>query len=283
MYNYPRLLSEKNIMTKMTFFFLFVISMIFLFACFGRVLAPISDSPYYKYILQTLMAFFVFLVPALVFAFLYHNHGETTFGYLSQNKRPSLLLVVLGVSVSLLAIPLINGLSSLNKMVWPEDAARVAKNIAMLTEGDSSFLFIRLLVVAVIPAVTEEMFFRGFLQNCLSKQVGAVRAICISALVFSLAHDDLSGVLPRFLLGCFLGYLLARSGSLWLPIIVHFFNNAVIVTCYFYFFDSEIGDCFIGQWGSDSVLVALISAVAVAGCVYLIQKYSNRTSQSEPV
>lgn len=276
MYNFPRLLSEKNMMTKVSFIFLGVIIMACLYVAVSVMLVSLGQSPYTTFLLQTLMALFIFFFPALTFAYFFHNHGETTFGYLSQNRLPSLSLVALGVGAILLAIPFINWLSDVNKMVYPEDKAMLAKLVELLTGGDCSLLFLRLVVVAFLPALTEEMFFRGLLQNTLARTIGSAPAVCVAALIFSLAHNDLSGALPRFLLGCFLGYLLVRSGSLWLPTLVHFINNGIIVTCYYFFYNAETGDCFIDRWGSDSVLCALLSAVAVVGCVCLIKRNANQ-------
>lgn len=275
MYNFPRLLSEKTMMSKVSFVFLGVFIMACLYVAFSVMLVSLGQSPYLTFALQTLMALFIFFIPALAFAFFFHNHNESSFGYLSMNKRPSPVLLVLGVGAILLAIPFVNSLSELNKLIYPEDKAMLAKLVELLTGGDSSMLVLRLLVIAFIPALTEEMFFRGLLQNTLARTIGAAPAVCVAALIFSLAHNDLSGVLPRFLLGCFLGYLLVRSGSLWLPVVVHFVNNGIIVTCYYFFYDAETGDCFIDRWGSDSIFCALISAVAVAGCVYLIRRKSG--------
>lgn len=275
MYNFPRLLSEKTMMSKVSFVFLGVFIMACLYVAFSVMLVSLGQSPYLTFALQTLMALFIFFIPALAFAFFFHNHNESSFGYLSMNKRPSPVLLVLGVGAILWAIPFVNSLSELNKLIYPEDKAMLAKLVELLTGGDSSMLVLRLLVIAFIPALTEEMFFRGLLQNTLARTIGAAPAVCVAALIFSLAHNDLSGVLPRFLLGCFLGYLLVRSGSLWLPVVVHFVNNGIIVTCYYFFYDAETGDCFIDRWGSDSIFCALISAVAVAGCVYLIRRKSG--------
>ena len=276
MYQYKRLLEDANVITKVTLISL--CSSFMLFVCcgmslaFGKIVAP----QYTTYVLQTVMACMVFLLPALVLSFFFHKQEESSLGYLSINKMPRPRLLVLGLVSILSAIPLVNGLAELNKMVVPEDEAAAARLVELLTSGGPSFFLLRILVVALLTAVTEEMFFRGLLQNILVGYMGSIPAVCISSLIFSLAHNDLSGVLPRFLLGCFLGFLLVRSGSLWLSVFVHFVHNGVIVTCYYFFFDKASGDCIIDRLGADSFLLPLVSAVVVAGCVSLIYRSTKR-------
>jgi membrane protease YdiL (CAAX protease family) len=91
-----------------------------------------------------------------------------------------------------------------------------------------------LIILALIPAVTEELFFRGMLQNLLKEKVSVHVAIWISAIIFSAFHMQFYGFIPRMLLGGLLGYFLLWSESLILPIIAHFTNNAIMIIAYFF-------------------------------------------------
>jgi membrane protease YdiL (CAAX protease family) len=89
--------------------------------------------------------------------------------------------------------------------------------------------------IALIPAVCEEVVFRGVLQPLLIKGTGNAHvAILISSVLFSAIHLQLYGFLPRLVLGAGLGYLAWWSGSLWAPIIAHFMNNALGIAIYRY-------------------------------------------------
>ena len=93
-------------------------------------------------------------------------------------------------------------------------------------------LVINLGLIALIPAVGEELLFRGIIQRLFYKWSGDVHiGVWIAAILFSALHGQFFGFLPRMMLGAVLGYLLVWSGSLWLPIFVHMVNNggAVIV------------------------------------------------------
>jgi membrane protease YdiL (CAAX protease family) len=91
-------------------------------------------------------------------------------------------------------------------------------------------LVFNIIILAVIPAIGEELLFRGLLQQSLIKKTGNIHiAIFITALIFSAFHLHFSGLFPRILLGLVLGYLFYWSKSLWIPIIAHFLNNAMLV------------------------------------------------------
>jgi hypothetical protein len=83
------------------------------------------------------------------------------------------------------------------------------------------------LSIAIIPAICEELLFRGVLMPLLGKMTRNIHiAIWITAALFSLIHMQFYGFLPRLLMGAVLGYLVIWSGSLWTAILAHFVNNA---------------------------------------------------------
>ncbi len=106
-----------------------------------------------------------------------------------------------------------------------------------LTKFDSRFEFsLAFIIIAIIPAVGEELVFRGVLQNYLHKWIKNVHiAIWVSAIIFSLIHMQFYGLVPRILLGALFGYLYVISGSLWMAILGHFINNGfTVIMIYLY-------------------------------------------------
>jgi len=91
-----------------------------------------------------------------------------------------------------------------------------------------------LLIMAILPAIGEEFLFRGFLMRYFSSFVKNIHLnIIIVSIIFSALHLQFYGFLPRMALGILLGYLFYWSGSIWLPIVVHFANNAMTVIVYY--------------------------------------------------
>lgn len=87
-----------------------------------------------------------------------------------------------------------------------------------------------LLVIALLPAIGEELVFRGMLQPEFYRVSGNHHAaIWITAFLFSAFHMQFFGFVPRMLLGALFGYLYVWSGNLWMPMIAHFVNNGFSV------------------------------------------------------
>lgn len=81
---------------------------------------------------------------------------------------------------------------------------------------------------AILPALLEEMAFRGVLMQSL-RRFGDAFALLTSAAVFALVHGNLVQAPNAFLMGLVMGYFVLRTGSLWTGILIHFVNNAVAV------------------------------------------------------
>jgi hypothetical protein len=118
-------------------------------------------------------------------------------------------------------------------------------------------------MIGIIPAVGEELLFRGIIQRVLiqwtrNKHLG----VWIAAILFSALHFQFYGFVPRALLGVMFGYMLIISGNLWLPVIAHFINNTVAVIAY-YMYD-------IGTIEVDPDTLGTNSAYGIAGIISLL-------------
>ncbi|MGI9544822.1 MAG: CPBP family intramembrane glutamic endopeptidase [Cyclobacteriaceae bacterium] len=98
-----------------------------------------------------------------------------------------------------------------------------------ITQFDSTGQFlIGMLVIAVLPAIGEELLFRGCIQNQLFNITRNTHiAIWVTAFFFSAIHVQFLGFVPRMLLGALFGYLYFWSGNLLVPMLAHFFNNGL--------------------------------------------------------
>lgn len=94
----------------------------------------------------------------------------------------------------------------------------------LAVHGTGEFLK-KLFLFCLLPSVAEEIYFRGFCQTSLSHRVGVTPAILLTALLFALAHGNMWYLHLYFGLGCFLGWVYEKSGSLWPAIAAHFINN----------------------------------------------------------
>ena len=91
-----------------------------------------------------------------------------------------------------------------------------------------------LLTATLVPAVCEELVFRGVVAQGLVRGMrNKTLAVVVSGALFSLFHANPAQTLHQFAVGCLLSVLLLRGGSLWSCVIVHFVNNLAAVVCEF--------------------------------------------------
>jgi membrane protease YdiL (CAAX protease family) len=88
-----------------------------------------------------------------------------------------------------------------------------------------------MLVMALAPAIFEEVLFRGsFQQVFVGWTKNAWAGIIITSILFSAIHFSFFGFLPRIALGLILGLIFFYTNNLWLSILLHFLNNGFVVT-----------------------------------------------------
>ena len=120
-----------------------------------------------------------------------------------------------------------------------EDAAMETTMLLLSGQGVGYFL-LNLLIVAGLAALSEELFFRGALQQFLQEKIPNGHAsVWITAFIFSVVHFQFYGFFPRLVLGALLGYLFLYTRNLWVPIVVHFINNATVIVLHFFWGDTE--------------------------------------------
>ena len=137
----------------------------------------------------------------------------------SVGKLPGSALLYLGTYCFVLS------LAAVLMMFLPQSSSNLQEAFLPIVEAP---LPLMLLVVAVMPAVGEELLFRGFLFGSLRERLKRPwMAILLSGFVFGVFHMSLVKLLPTMLLGILLAYLVQETGSIYVSMAVHFVNNAV--------------------------------------------------------
>jgi membrane protease YdiL (CAAX protease family) len=181
----------------------------------------------------------LFLVPAFMLSL---TEGQRINGFYGF-KRPNVSLLVIVLLIMMVSMPVMEWTAAFNqKMVLP-DFLKPIENWMRKSEDDlmktTIFLLkmnnvgdflINIFLIALVPAVAEELMFRGAIQRSFGRIFNNPHvAIWFSAFIFSAIHMQFYGFLPRFLLGAGFGYLYFWGGSLWYAILGHFLNNAYAV------------------------------------------------------
>ncbi len=283
MYNQNRAFSNLLLLLGTACFFAIMVVLVWE-VIFGGNMTEISSVKW----LQFGQAVGMFILPPLVLAYFW---SEKPLEYLYLDKKPGLKNALSVIFLMMLVIPFINLLGEWNQQLrLPHAFAAIEAKmkaseaeIALLTERilnvhSLSGLSVNILLIALIPALGEELFFRGALQQIFQNKKKATMAIWLTAFIFSAIHFQFYGFLPRFLLGAFFGYLLVWSGNLWLPILAHFTNNAVAIIFYYLKYNGfQVFD--IDTVGTGSTLwTGCVSGVVALILIVLFRKQFRLTN-----
>lgn len=197
-----------------------------------------SDNANLSRMLQFISTFFFMALPAFIFS---RIMNRKPFYYIGFNSAISGKQVFILIGFVIIGLILSAALSELNAMIpLSKPAAQYFKNLeeeynkevfAIANMKTVQDYITSLIIIALLPAMFEEMLFRGCLQPIIINITkNAFIGILITAILFSALHISFYGFLPRLVLGLILGHIFYYSKNLWLSIIMHFLNNALGIT-----------------------------------------------------
>ncbi len=163
-----------------------------------------------------------------------------------------------------------------------EDQMKELTERLVMVDG-IGMLMMNLLVMAVIPAIVEEYYFRGALQNILGRLFNNVHvAIWVTAIIFSAIHVQFYGFFPRMLLGLIFGYAFVWSKNIWVPIFAHFLNNASVTIIAFVY--TRNGKTYEDLQNADPYTIpfyisSIIISVAIAFYFYKISNQKTKSNE----
>lgn len=178
--------------------------------------------------------------------------------------------------------PLVWLLSWINMQVPVPDSLILAEEEQMkMIENflrSDHFLLLTLFHIAVIPAICEEIMYRGYIMRMLENNWGIIAAIIVSGFIFGAYHLRVTQVLPLASIGMLLAYATYKSGSLIPAIVGHFVNNAASVVAATYYPDLVFEE--YGQTFLPSFQVVLVSALLTGALLYLMHTQISGTETS---
>lgn len=221
----------------------------------------------------------IFIAPSLFFLF----HNETSKETILKKNKNIGIVLVLSVVLMFQLKPLTSFLINLNTNIdfknyggFISDLANTSdlltEKLKLITYSDTSFmLIVNIVVVALLPAIGEELFFRGIIQRKLSLMYkGKIIPVFISALLFALMHFNVKSFIPILFLGMVLGYIYSFTKNILISIIAHFVNNAwLLITLY-------VANTSFTQGGIDVSLVNVLFHSLISMLLfYFIYKFSE--------
>ena len=192
--------------------------------------------------LQFFQTLATFLLPAIIGAWVW-SEDHKPFRWLHMTDGAHWTLFVLAILVMLCAMPGINLLADLNshirlpeslgfieQILKEQEEAAAALTERFLQADTIGVLLLNIGLMALLPALAEEVSFRGTMQQLFGNKH---LTVWVTAFIFSAIHLQFYGFIPRMLMGVMFGYLFIWTGSLWIPITMHFVNNGCAVLVYY--------------------------------------------------
>lgn len=204
-------------------------------------------------------------------------------GLLTVDSRPSARMLLWALAAMVVSMPAMSYVIEWNASIsFPESLKSLEEALRQMEENAAGSielmmgphtvmnLIVNVLIIGLFAGFSEELFFRGALQRLLqSTRMSPAAAVWIAAIVFSAVHFQFFGFVPRMLLGAFFGYLLLWSGSVWLAVAAHAFNNVMYVVLTYF---TGSGDPQFNLPFGEPWLLPLVSALLTAGCLVALHR-----------
>lgn len=266
---------------------MFLLSGVITMSFFGEVAAamtssdtPISDEALRQFKWAQLIGTIIsFIIPAVMFAYMCDEQPLRYVGFNNRVDIPTFFIVmILLISVQPFALYLGQfnenfHFGSLHEEMKRTELfyERAMQNFTRMRSATD--LFVNLLIIALLPAIAEELFFRGALQNVLERWIKVPWiAIFISSLMFAFLHGTMFKLLPIFVLGVVLGTLFYVTRNLWYCVFFHFLNNSLALIITYYASGSETLKKIAEDDMKFSAMAAGISIAITAAFFVVIRK-----------
>jgi uncharacterized protein len=221
--------------------------------------------------------FVVFILPTLFFAKVISNKPIA----LLKLQPPGVVAhLILGFILLMVSMPLVTYLGKLNEILLPKylitasDFYKHTFNLLLNDMQQSKSMLFMICTAGFLAGFSEELLFRAGLQNILFKLFkNHWVAIITTGFVFSLAHFEFTGFLPRFALGVLLGVIYFYSNSIWPSVIAHCGFNIMQVIGIYKGVDTDAVN--VNFLDKRLIIAAVISLILTIFIVYWFKKTSK--------
>lgn len=246
----------------------------------------VGNSRFFMYAMLASGTFGTFYLPAVIL-----QKKEPMVDYFTAEKSP-LIFFCLAVGMLVVFGPLMEKIGEWNSnMNFPESLKGIENWMRAQEESSNGLikkvvmvdnfglLLINIIVLAVFPAIAEEYYFRGALMNIFGRVFNNIHiTVWLVAIIFSAIHVQFLGFFPRMILGAFFGYMLVWTNNIWVPIVGHFVNNALVaVFAYYYTLQGKTFEE-LQSYDSYSVFVYLGSIILTIAIAIVFYKKSKENS-----
>ncbi|MBM4165423.1 MAG: CPBP family intramembrane metalloprotease [Ignavibacteria bacterium] len=276
------IISPKFRMSYTAFAFIVLVVVFFTYQIIGGLSAMLvfgndfSENTNIVRIATMLSQFLFLLLPTLLFT----QYQTTDLKKFLRFRKPKLSQIVLAiVGVFSLGQSLQVVVTLQEKIPLPSELQSLIdtfKNMmdemykSLVTANSIPELFFVILVVAIVPALCEEILFRGLVQQNFERGLGVKRGFIVTGILFGVYHLNPFLIIPLCILGIYFSFLVAHTGSIWVAIIAHFFNNAL--ACYAVYLN--LGDDFLVSGKPEELsMLELLTTSIISAMIFAVSTY----------
>lgn len=221
---------------------------------FASFVTP-SPTDFRGFVIVTLVTLVAFVAsPALLMTLMLTSNARKTLALYWPRWQMLPFAVLLALLLHPVAMWMLIGIRELYPM-GADAEKQVSEALAPLKDAP---LYAVVLLMALVPAVCEELAFRGFILSGLRHTGHRWMAIVGSAVFFGVTHSLLQQSLSAAIMGCVIGYIVLRSGSILPGILFHFTHNALAMTI----------PALIAYLGSEHAVVSALVTTGDGGILY---------------
>lgn len=210
---------------------------------------------------------------AFLIVYLYFNRGVDYKKASKINVRLGWQNVLICIAIAIICIFGFSFLTQISDEFLTYIGFKLETSILPL--DNAGWLVLNIILLAAVPAVLEELVFRGIILNAFRKKTGDVASIFISAALFSLMHCSPQQTVFTFVFGIVLAFVVVKTGSVVSSMIIHFLNNAIAVIFMYAKFDIALS---LPTWAM--VLIAIAATAAIFAAVYFLGKLFKNTDKN---
>ncbi len=248
------------------------------------------QAPFFMYFVLMFSSLATFLLPVIIL----RSMDTTPFLFESTARSPKLFYIA-SIAILFSIGPIMQLIGDWNAQLslptilqdieqWmklkEDEMAVLTERLAMTDQ--IALLLLNIVVIAVVPALVEEYYFRGALlptivRWCKDEHV----AVWLIAFIFSAIHLQFFGFFPRLLLGALFGYMFIWTKNIWVPVVAHFMNNATVAVLAYQYTKQGKTYADLQSYANYSIFVYLGSLIITGILVYYFYTITNKNNHGE--